>query len=482
MSALLLLSLLFGMPFVMAGMDTSTGSDDTETEPEPQDSLIGTDGDDTIDGTEGDDLIQALGGFDMAFGNGGNDTVLGGADDDLLGGGEGDDQVDGEDGWDTVYGWTGDDTLDGGADQDLLYGDDGDDLLSGGTGNDTLYGDDGIDTLLGGDGDDLMYDASTAFDDGPYHSVMDGGAGDDTLSALGASTLTGGTGADVLRWESVPGAGPLVITDFDPAEDRLDLAITVEPGETGTLSLTDWDNGLGADLYLGDTLMAQITGAQGLSIDDLGVTLLLQEDGGDMSYTDGDSGVTILGNYDDNTINGGGGDDRITVGESLFYTATYQDGENLAQGGDGNDTLIGTGGTEYNYTLGDEDFYEMDIHIDTLEGGAGDDVLLSVNRNVMTGGTGADTFGLIHEEADGELGFEAAVITDFDPTEDQIAVQVGPVGNYAEVTSITIEVWEDGLGANVLVDGMVAAEVAGGQDLQVSDIVQVQWLGDLLAA
>ena len=90
---------------------------------------------------------------------------------------------------DTIYGYAGDDSINGGNGNDTLYGGDGDDYIYGGNGDDTIYG--------GNDSDHLY---------GAHHSVLDGGAGSDTLYNYASSgdaastlvTLLGGGGTDTL--------------------------------------------------------------------------------------------------------------------------------------------------------------------------------------------------------------------------------------------------------------------------------------------
>ncbi|MFU8834105.1 MAG: hypothetical protein ACNA7F_02425 [Roseovarius sp.] len=70
--------------------------------------------------------------------------------------------------------------------------------------------------LTGGAGDDLLVAEATA-------SVLVSGAGDDILVAGPAgTTMTGGAGRDLFVMRR--GGGTVRITDFDPAEDRLDLS------------------------------------------------------------------------------------------------------------------------------------------------------------------------------------------------------------------------------------------------------------------
>jgi VCBS repeat-containing protein len=67
-----------------------------------------TESDDVLRGTEFDDLIDARGGNDRLLGRGGNDTLMGGAGNDVLDGGAGNDQLHGGTGSDTYHFGRGD--------------------------------------------------------------------------------------------------------------------------------------------------------------------------------------------------------------------------------------------------------------------------------------------------------------------------------------------------------------------------------------
>ncbi|MGA0544542.1 DUF4214 domain-containing protein [Brevundimonas sp. VNH65] len=173
----------------------------------------------TITGTSGNDTIVGTNGADTIYAGGGRDTVTGGGGDDVIHGEDGDDTLDGEAGSDTLYGGAGDDWLsatDEGGD-DALYGGDGDDrltlsrasgghvILDGGAGNDTItvqqYGSTGSVTVSGGTGDDLIRLWSSG-------ATISTGEGRDTLefAASGTSTVTdftAGSGGDVLSLAGV---------------------------------------------------------------------------------------------------------------------------------------------------------------------------------------------------------------------------------------------------------------------------------------
>lgn len=166
------------------------------------------------------DVLVGTDGHDEMRGSVGNDVFLGGPGFDFVRGGRGDDTVDYLDspcpvivdlaegrGWgghahgdtyrniENVVGSRNDDTLTGNNGPNRLEGGHGDDVVDGAGGDDRLRGGQGDDALLGGAGDD----------------VVDGWSGSDTM--------TGGAGADVFVFAFAPGDD--VVTDFDPAEDRI---------------------------------------------------------------------------------------------------------------------------------------------------------------------------------------------------------------------------------------------------------------------
>jgi serralysin len=133
-----------------------------------------------------------------------------------------------------LYGRGGADTMDAGAGNDTVFGGVGatdttdvSDIMYGGTGNDQLYGNAGNDTVYGGrgifdpeDGNDVVYG-------GKGSDAIYGNAGDDTMYGGGsgadpldqADTMYGGKGADALYGNGsndvIYGGG----TDFDPTDN-----------------------------------------------------------------------------------------------------------------------------------------------------------------------------------------------------------------------------------------------------------------------
>ncbi|MDO5611793.1 MAG: M10 family metallopeptidase [Paracoccus sp. (in: a-proteobacteria)] len=194
------------------------------------DLLYGESGRDTLFGGNGNDTLHGGDHADRLYGGNGNDVLWGGNNDDHLDGGTGNDLLNGGAGKDTLNGAAGNDTLNGGPGSDLLRGGDGNDRLHGDSGNDVLNGGAGNDTLHGGDGDDSLH-GGTGHDSlmgGSGRDLLSGSSGNDTLiGGAGADTLTGGAGADLFVFRALSDSrvsAPDVITDFNAAQDRLDLS------------------------------------------------------------------------------------------------------------------------------------------------------------------------------------------------------------------------------------------------------------------
>lgn len=222
---------------------------------ESDDSIFGSDQGDRILGYDGSDVVYGYGGGDLIQGGEGKDTLDGGEGNDSLSGGLDRDLLYGDAGNDVLYGGSGYDTLYGGTGRDTLYGNNGNDLIHGDAGGDVLYGGRGDDTLYGGQGHDVLY---AQFEPGQDHvssheeNDLYGGAGDDTLYAAqdGYTAMTGGAGADVLHANS---GGEVVLADFMPGEDQVDLTGVVPAGTdlSRLMILKDRADGMGAvDLML----------------------------------------------------------------------------------------------------------------------------------------------------------------------------------------------------------------------------------------
>jgi Ca2+-binding RTX toxin-like protein len=273
----------------------ATGDIDVEVEPQVTN---GTDDAETILGGEDDDIVNGGDGNDDILGSFGDDTLNGDGGADVIQGGAGFDRVNGNADDDLLQGRGGNDSLSGNAGEDWVDGNDGDDLVNGGTQDDTVIGGLGADILNGGQradvlvGGELLADPLTTeqlgairdgasleeatglalgdtiflTDDGAA-DLLDGGTGADALFFGAGDTATGGEGADqfgILANSIGNGLSPAVITDYASGEDQILLVLDDLGAEPAPL-VTVEDDGADASIFVGGTLLAQVTGGAGLT-------------------------------------------------------------------------------------------------------------------------------------------------------------------------------------------------------------------------
>ena len=394
--------------------------------------ILGTPGNDDLTGTLQGDLIQGLGG---------NDSLIGGAGDDTLEGG---------DGIDNLQGQAGNDDLDGGLGNDGLSGGDGDDNLIGGLGNDSLSGGSGADFMDGGDGDDVLFDennnGSAGFDTliggggndqilnvGRFASdIVDAGSGDDlvTLDMFGNGgggginlanpEITLGSGADTLdlRSPGISAFASAIVTDFNTAEDRVEIEDLLNG------RLTGWDGS------------SNPFGAGFLQLVQDGIDTLFQVDvngGGDnyitvVTFENTNVGDFTSANFDPAyppdgssvppgpTIVGTPGNDNLT-GTIAGETIQGLGGNDSLIGGAGDDTLEGGDGIDNLQGQAGNDDLDGGLGNDGLSGGDGDDNLIGgLGNDSLSGGSGADFMDggdgddvLFDENNNGSAGFDTLI-------------------------------------------------------------------------
>ena len=349
----------------------------------------GGNGDDLLQGGSAEDIFIAGAGHDVVVGQRGNDTAdLGDGDDRFIwNNGDGSDFINGGNGFDVteVNGADGpgdefDLSQENGQaifnrlnlglftltnehiEQFEINGQGGDDSLtigdltgstvqsvyfSGGDGNDVLDARESSTTVeaLGGDGDDLLL----------------GGSADDTFVAgAGNDIVVGQRGTDT--------------ADLGDGDDRF-----------------IWNNGDGSDFINGGNGfdVTQVNGADGA-----GDEFDLSQDNGQAIFNRLNLGLFTLTNegIEQFDVNGQGGDDSFTINDltgSEVQSVVFSGGDGndflnanntstpvTADGGDGDDILIGGSG---------DDILIGGNGADLLIGGAGNDILI--------GGNGADFFG-----------------------------------------------------------------------------------------
>jgi uncharacterized repeat protein (TIGR01451 family) len=436
-----------------AGIDTADYSGRTESVTVTLDGIYndGESGENDSIGANFDDVENVLGGS-------GDDYLLGNAGANVLDGGGGDDLLDGDLGADTLIGGAGtDDAADyttrtsgvsvslddvandgeagendnvggdvedifGGSGNDTLTGNAGDNLFDGGDGADVLHGLGGIDTAdysnrfepvdvslddaandgQSGEDDNVDGDVENivgGFDDdtltgNAQANVLDGGDGDDDLDGgLGTDTLIGGDGIDdradyssrvvIVRiaLDGSPASGQA--GENDTIEDDVEDAVGGDGADTliGNADDNFLDGGPGADTFTGGDGFDAVIYATRVD----SVTVTLDGVANDGSAGEGDN---VSAGMEDAV--GGNGNDHFTgdAGDNLFF------------GGPGLDVLDGAEGDDYLIGAGDADEFIGGVGFDLFEAGDGNDTVQSRDglEDDVFCGDGADTVN--GEEAD----------------------------------------------------------------------------------
>lgn len=420
--------------------------------------LEGGAGDDQIFGERGDDTIYGNGGNDSLFGGTGDDNVYGGEGNDLVVGGPGDDHMYGESGndllrgdstIDQIYGGAGTDTLsfatgvtpgftgaypssikhvegfpesesgegrgvfvrlDGGAtncglpacDNGASYGGGSDeiavseienligspfaDIIVGSSAANKIYGGGGADVIVGGGGaDELFGGAEGDYIEDSGAGAAYGGPGVDNCVNVGTASECEGSEARVAQHEvSTMSAGFMMTQSLPVGHDAVYLVGSTGNDEvnatyaSGAVTFTSYGT-----THFGGT-------SDGCTYESEGTVARCP-------IPEGKALDAVL-------MAGMGGDDKLSVGGGNFPLTTSP----VLLGGEGNDALTGSGSTEDTLIDGNgtgndvlkgygyDDALNNNEGQDTLEGGNGNDLFLSVTTcdgdtlNGAEAGSGGD--------------------------------------------------------------------------------------------
>lgn len=437
---------------------------------EPSRVLFGTD-----DPFVADELYGGERG-DFLFGAAGNDTVLGLKGNDYLEGGADSDHLEGGDGADTLFGMSGNDSLYGG---NLVGGqhlDDQDrDTLDGGLGADDFYAWNN-DVILNPDASDRVYinGSETPLSLAPANiesieghpglfrdrtsgiefrwTDSNGDGARDNLEIFGSYVQVSGFENDDLGITLIDSAVPGPSSVFNGQEDYDNIYVydpdegSIYPDETHTYVVVDNKYGGGGDVrtYSDGALVA----VYGL--------------GGDDDIT-----VDLIQNAPNVILDGGDGDDIIVA--DFYYYGGPRPEPSAGQithggylfGGNGNDILDGSVGSDFMDGGNDDDtiygYYGDDVVLagsgnDHVEGHQGNDVLLGEDgSDQLLGGEGNDVVrgGADNDELYGGDGADTLF------GEDGMDALFGQVGDDA---------LEGGAGADELVGGVGVDVLSGGDD------------------
>ncbi|MGH1331879.1 MAG: calcium-binding protein [Paracoccaceae bacterium] len=435
MIALLMIPALLSLAFVFDffGDDEATATEDARNDPETEeltdenDIFIGNNLGESIVAGPGDDYVDSKGGDDRIFAGSGDDTVNAGDGNDRMLGGTGDDVIYGGAGQDLVRPGDGDDRVFLGSGNDFVQkSDEGDDFIRGGKGADFIDDRAGANTIFGEEGADLLIAVD---EDGAANAGADtvhGGYGNDIIIADEGDVVTGGANEDQFFVEigTANDNDPTLITDMNPAEDRVTLLFN-ENAVNAEVELLQADNGEDVNVLVDGNLQTVLQGVKLADLDGSNFAMASSETGapdadaqistkltaGDDTFEvllpvinvvhglEGNDVITTADHGDDlfpgehTTLNGNAGDDLLSV---LSGTA-------VLVGGEGNDTLSASGDASF-------------------DGGAGDDVINTSGAAMVALGEGADVVNISGKD-DAEV-YETTVISDMNPAEDVIVINI----------------------------------------------------------
>src|SRR5215204_3245013 len=265
--------------------------------------------------------------------------------------------------------------------------------MNGGLGADTLLGGEGDDLVNGGDGDDLALlgagDDSFVWNPGDDSDTLEGQSGFDTMRFNGANiaehfgiAANGGR----IRFSRDIATITMDLNDVESIDlDALGGADTIEVGDLSGTDVTEVNTDLAVAGGAGDGQPDNV--------------IVNGTDGDDVVVIAGDaSGVAVVGLAARVNITGAeAANDRLTVNtrdgadvveasgltaDAIQLTVNGGAGDDILIGGDGNDTLNGGPG---------DDVLIGGPGIDILDGGDGDDVVIQlVGGDTVTSATPAD--------------------------------------------------------------------------------------------
>jgi VCBS repeat-containing protein len=347
-------------------------------------------------------IYQVLGSIndaegDLMEGGGGDDFLDGGGHSDVLRGDDGNDVLVGQVGADLLEGDAGNDTLDASrvltvvpGQGIVLVGDDGS--------LDTMDGGEGDDYYLFGDSDDVLVEAADAGIDAvetPFSYSLAENFENLVLTGEEALVGRGNAIANLLRDE----------TQLDPFSGSI-TELHGESGDDTLIGAGSMDGGTGADVMIARAGMSTM-----FIVDDTGDQVIKAVIDGHFAYVESSVSHALATNIDNLTLTGNGavdgyGNERANVlvgNEASNHLVDAHDFEDTALF---RDLLYGMGGDDVLSAGAGRHLLDGGTGNDTLYAGAGDDLLDGgEGADVMWGGAGNDVF---HVDSEADTTVESA--------------------------------------------------------------------------
>lgn len=272
---------------------------------------------------------------------------------------------------------------------------------------------------------------------------------------------------------------------ISPSDDLVEGQGNIISGSDDDDVLTGSDNGDQIGGYDGDDIIDAGDGdddAHGADGDDTlrggaGNDSVHGDDGND-DINGGIGDDSLMGHNDDDVLRGGEGNDSLqgSDGDDQLFGDEGDDalqgglGNDTLDGGVGEDTLFGGWGSDTINGIVDDDHIAGIQDIDTrdyLNGGGGDDVILTGQDDIVTSGEGADQIVLGDWFTQGH----AAQIMDFTPNDDSLVFIWDDSAPDAEPPEVSIVTDPENPGdLQIMMGDMVVAHVTGDTPLDIADI------------
>ena len=261
-----------------------------------------------------------------------------------------------------------------------LYGNGGADTLVGDAGSNVLDGGTGIDRMTGGDGDDTYYVDSTTDVVVENTDTTAHYGGYDQVVSTASYSLSANVENLYLQGSAVSGTG-----------NALDNQISGN-------SMNNTLAGLGGNDYLNDGSGGNDRLDGGDGNDNLydqggGNDVLLGGAGNDYLYSSGGGNDVLNSGAGDDQLQDYEGNNTLDAGAGNDYLYAYGSGNDVLSGGDGNDYLYDASGNDnLSGGAGNDTLYSYGSGNDVLSGGDGNDYLYDASGNDnVSGGNGDDT-------------------------------------------------------------------------------------------